>query len=148
VDTETAPLKTGIELIDREHEHLLALEARLQPFCECERELCHACASPTREECDRTLSRHFGELLDYMVEHFRHEERLMDCLPREAARAHKFEHAEISDHFIKLIQFNKHTDMLVTPSELRSIVRDWLDRHIVEWDYPLAERLGAPPRST
>lgn len=142
VDTSSVELRTGIDLIDREHEHLLALEARLKPFCAHTSEACQECASHIRDACDRALSQHFSELLDYMVEHFRHEECLMDCLPPDQARAHKYEHAEMSHHFVKLIQFKKSSEMLVSPSELRKIVHDWLATHIVEWDYPLAAELA------
>jgi hemerythrin-like metal-binding protein len=141
----TTPTLTGIDIIDHEHSCLMELEARLSCFCAAADPVCHACEEEKRNDCDSTLSQHFGELLEYMIEHFRHEEQLMGCLTTEAARAHKREHATISELFVKLAKSKMGAEMLATPHELREIVRIWLLDHCANWDMPLAAQLRAQP---
>lgn len=140
--TLPATLRTGVDLIDREHERLLELESRLTQFCTKAGEPCGTCDISRQSECDKTLSQLFAELLGFMAEHFQHEERLMIDLPTEISSAHKFEHAEISARFASLVRRNERKTMLATPGELSEIVTHWLGRHIECWDIPLADHIG------
>ena len=139
--TLPAKLRAGVDLIDREHERLLELESRLTQFCPDPGTPCNICEAPTQLQCAQVLDHLFTELLEFMAEHFEHEEGLMIGLPAEITRAHKFEHAEISRRFSSLVKANRQRAMLVTPAELDSIVTHWLGQHIEHWDIPLARQI-------
>ena len=140
--TTTLPpeIRTGIELIDREHAKLLKLEDRLASGC-AKKGQCDTCPADSQNKCHETTNEMFSELLEFMCEHFMHEEGLMIGVPREMAQAHKFEHAEISGRLAELISHNVGKAMLASPWELSRLVEDWLHDHIVRWDLPLARRL-------
>lgn len=141
--TTTLPpeIRTGIELIDREHAQLIQLEDRLAHCCSITRGQCDACPADSQNKCNETTNDIFSELLEFMCEHFMHEEGLMIGVPREMAQAHKFEHAEISGRLAELISHNVGRAIPASPLELSRLVEDWLHDHIVRWDLPLARRL-------
>lgn len=118
-------LATGVPAIDMEHAYLIELERRL------------ALALRNRNEGEVTTV--FHDLLDYMAEHFMHEERLMDCLSPEAAKRHKEEHANISGRLVQFIgRPGVPARLSIDPHELAAVVAAWLENHIRYWDMPLA----------
>lgn len=136
-------LTTGVESIDREHAQLLAHESRLADICASGSEACHACDAERRRQCNQQVVEIYEAMLDLLIEHFHSEERLMACLPRVLAEAHKREHAELSERLEALARPSPGSVILAKPSGLCEIVRHWLSDHIVRWDMPLAAQINA-----
>lgn len=121
-------LVTGVDVIDEEHARLILLERRL--------------AEALRANQAEEIAGVFHALLEYMSEHFAHEESLMGCLPAEAARRHKEEHANISGRLVQFIGRPGAKARLATDAqELSEVLVAWLDNHIKYWDMPLARRI-------
>lgn len=125
LQSKLGDLATGVPVIDEEHARLIDLEGRL--------------AVALRGKDDAEVFRVFNELIEYMAEHFAHEESLMGCLPLESSRRHKEEHANISS---RLVQFIGRPDsgarLAVNAQKLAEVVVAWLENHIRYWDMPLA----------
>lgn len=135
VSAALGDLQTGVEEIDREHAYLFSLENRLTLAFQSDGNPGDAAAV-------------FNELLEYMAEHFRHEEALMTCLPVDTALKHKEQHAEISGRLIRSIgRPNVPARFPIDPRELVEIVATWLQNHIRHWDMPLAAKIQAKRRS-
>jgi hemerythrin-like metal-binding protein len=84
------------------------------------------------------------ELVEYMSEHFLHEEKLMHCLSSALVQAHKHEHAELSSRVVALMPSAKKAKAAdVRRDNLADVISQWLREHIQEWDMPLAQALGA-----
>lgn len=115
-------LVTGVAVIDEEHAYLIALERRL--------------ATALRSGDPAAAEAIFHELLEYMAEHFAHEESLMACLPPENAERHKEQHAEISARLVQFI--GRPGGYALDPNELSAIMMVWLENHVRYWDMPLA----------
>jgi hemerythrin-like metal-binding protein len=134
-------LMTGIESIDREHAQLVFHEGLLAGICCTGQEDCFACEAERRTQCNRQLTTAYEELLGLLIDHFQSEERLMACLPRELAEAHKKEHADLSERLASLARAPRDLPVLTRPGVLHEIVSRWLTEHVTQWDIPLAERL-------
>lgn len=128
-------LATGVPAIDEEHARLIEIEGRL--------------ARALRDKDDREVASVFHALLEYMVEHFAHEELLMGCLSAESAKRHKEQHAEISGRLVQFIgRPGAPARLSIDPNELAAIVTLWLENHIRYWDMPLARKINeTPPRA-
>lgn len=121
-------LVTGVPAIDEEHAYLIELEGRL--------------ARALRDRNEAEVATVFHDLLDYMTEHFSHEELLMGCLSPAAAKRHKEEHANISGRLVQFIgRPGAPARLSIDPHELAAIVAAWLENHIRYWDMPLAKIL-------
>lgn len=131
-------LPTGNSSIDHEHEILCLHEQALSAVCISGGEQCARCNATQHANCDATVLRIYHELMGLVVDHFRSEERLMDCLSFEMAQAHKHEHAELSERLAGLIRRSSDGLLAVKPTELKAVVTHWLNDHIKRWDIPLS----------
>lgn len=133
--------RTGIAAIDLEHVHLLEFESRLINFCaNAARDGAH-CGAEKLEQCNEAVTELFSEILVFMVEHFRHEEKLMAGLPADFVIGHRLAHSEISRSFSRLAYRDEQQPLLAMPDDLSRIIGAWLRDHIREWDLPLATLL-------
>ncbi len=139
-------LCTGVDVVDSEHAYLIDLLGRLERVCIRVKSRCDSCDAPQIEQCDRALSVLFGEFLDYMLSHFRHEENFMRTidLPRNWRDQHTEEHANISLRIQELISRNQN-DVVVKPVDFHLAIVAWLEDHIKNWDMPIASHLGLRP---
>lgn len=115
--------EVGIEVIDGQHRHLLALINRLQDALGAGSEL---------EELVESLR----ELVRYTEHHFATEERLMDEVGAIAER-HRGEHQRLLEG---LMRFTVRLDSAGV-SESSHFLQDWLFRHIDEVDRPFGALL-------
>lgn len=121
-------LKTGNELIDSQHQELIARVNKLTEEC--------------KPGTEKTVAAHtLGFLMDYTNEHFADEEKLQAEHGYPLLDAHKEQHAS----FVKAVE--ELEDMLVEeegPSEafvaaVKKNVVDWLLNHIMVWDKQVAQ---------
>jgi hemerythrin len=120
-------LRTGNELIDSQHQELIARVNKLE---ECK---------PGTEKV--VAAQVLGFLLDYTNKHFADEEALQIESDYPLLDAHKAQHAS----FVKAVE--ELEDMLVEeegPSEafvaaVKSNIVDWLLNHILVWDKQVAQ---------
>ncbi len=121
-------LKTGNELIDTQHQELIARVNKLTEECK-----------PGTEKTVAAIT--LGFLMDYTNKHFADEEKLQADCNYPLLDAHKAQH----EKFVK--QVHDLDDMLVEeegPSEafveaVKKNVVDWLLNHICVWDKQVAQ---------
>lgn len=121
-------LRTGNELIDTQHQELIARVNKLTEECK-----------PGTEKT--VAAQTLGFLMDYTNQHFADEEKLQADHSYPLLDAHKEQHAS----FVKAV--SELEDMLVEeegPSEafveaVRKNVVDWLLNHIMVWDKQVAQ---------
>ncbi len=125
-------LKTGNELIDTQHQELIARVNKLTEGC--------------KPGTEKTVAANtLGFLLDYTNKHFADEEKLQEDNQYPLLDAHKAQHAA----FVK--QVEELEEMLVEeegPSEafveaVKKNVVDWLLNHICVWDKQVAQFVKA-----
>ncbi len=121
-------LRTGNELIDTQHQELIARVNKLTEECK-----------PGTEKT--VAAQTLGFLMDYTNEHFADEEKLQEEHNYPLLNAHKEQHAS----FVKAV--SELEEMLVEeegPSEafvaaVKKNVVDWLLNHIMVWDKQVAQ---------
>jgi hemerythrin-like metal-binding protein len=140
------PLRTGISLVDQEHGYLIDLLDRLHRICPRPDSVCDGCEPAKATHCENDLGTLFVELLEFMVEHFRHEEDLMRTLglPRNVRELHAEAHADIAQRIRALIDPNPD-NFAIKPAEFRQTVMAWLEDHIKNWDMQITRQGGNHP---
>lgn len=121
-------LRTGNELIDTQHQELIARVNKLTEECK-----------PGTEKT--VAAQTLGFLMDYTNEHFADEEKLQEEHSYPLLNAHKEQHAS----FVKAV--SELEEMLIEeegPSEafvvaVKKNVVDWLLNHIMVWDKQVAQ---------
>ncbi len=80
-------------------------------------------------------------LIDYVVEHFAHEEREMKAAGFSGYEAHKAEHDALVATCADL-QKKFHAGEAEVTDEVGQMVKGWLDNHIPKYDMPYAPAIG------
>lgn len=141
---------TGHAEIDKQHEILETIVARLHSFCpELERSPdadCRACLPARRKQCTAVLGAITGELVAFLVGHATYEERMMQLLPdtptcQAHIRAHKAAHEGLSKRLNKLSGQVAHEAPRSASALTWKVISDWLGDHTALFDRRLV-RLG------
>jgi hemerythrin len=118
--------RTGIEVIDKQHKHLMEIGARIFDL---------ANADDGYDRYDDIMEV-LNELRDYTVYHFGYEEQLMEKYNYERYEPHKFQH-----YFVikKIEKFEKEKDEIdvnqkETILRLAEFISDWITNHILKED--------------
>ena len=140
-----AALETGHKSIDFEHRQLLACMIAARSVCDDFRgyKNCSGCIEARRSLCENELVRLLGDLLSFILDHFKTEEEIMrDSLlimvDRDLCEAHMEDHAAIS---LKIQQVVASLDSRNTVNLLRdldSLLGQWITNHIAMHDMILA----------
>jgi hemerythrin-like metal-binding protein len=135
------PCPTGHAEIDLEHSLLLACVDRLNTVCRIpdSRCSCRDCLVRTQSECHADLGNLLGDLLMYLVDHFRTEETLMRShgvarIAPDFCERHKEDHAAIA---LTIQELTASLDPLQTADLVRRLHRllsYWLQDHIARHD--------------
>ena len=143
---------TGHTEIDREHGLLLSCVERLGQVCRVpeSRCSCRDCLVKIRTECHSELGELLGDLLMYLVDHFRNEESLMRSegvlqLAPDFCERHKEDHAAIS---LTIQELTADIDPLQTAELVRRLQRllsYWLQDHIARHDSVLVRFFAKSP---
>lgn len=147
-----AALETGHKSIDFEHRQLLACMTAARSVCEdiVRFKSCGECIETQRARCDGELVRLLGDLLSFILEHFKTEEEIMrDSLlimvDRDLCEAHMEDHAAISQKVQQIVSALDPTDTVSRLRELDDLLGQWMTNHIALHDMILArwiERQG------
>lgn len=133
-------LKTGLPLVDHEHQVLVDLLQRTRSICP-DRSVpdCHGCPPERERHCFAAFERLLNESINYMLEHFSHEERLLGPpIPKAHAEGHVAAHAEITNAVLHMTTYLDSANTAATSRRLAQVFEDWLFRHIADWDMELA----------
>lgn len=141
-------LACGNRLIDDEHRSLLESIGNLKQVCSDYRGSvdCQACSGDHRRDCERKLLCMLGDIIEFIIEHFQHEETLMrrTLLPIMNAAAydeHVEAHANISSGVIGILSSLTPEITVEKIRDLELSLHGWLVGHIHQHDLPLAEWL-------
>lgn len=147
-----AALETGHKAIDFEHRQLLACMTAARSVCDdlSRFKSCGNCVEPRRLRCESELVRLLGDLLSFILEHFKTEEEIMrDSLlimvDRDLCEAHMEDHAAISHKIQQIVSALDPLDTVNRLRELDDMLGQWMNNHISMHDLILArwaERQG------
>lgn len=142
-------LSTGHKYIDFEHRQLLASMTATRQVCLDFLNFsdCANCGPGRRALCESELIRLLGDLLSFILDHFKTEEEIMrDSLlvmvDRDLCEAHKEDHAAISATIQEIVSAldSRHTVSLLR--ELDALLGVWIAHHIAMHDMILARWLA------
>lgn len=141
-------LACGNRLIDEEHRSLLESIGHLKRVCSDYRNVadCQSCSDEHRRGCEHKLLRMLGDIIEFIIEHFEHEETLMrrTLLPimnEPAYKEHVEAHANISAGVIGILSSLTPDITVEKIRDLELSLHGWLIGHIYQHDLPLADWL-------
>ncbi|PKO87953.1 MAG: hypothetical protein CVU18_08865 [Betaproteobacteria bacterium HGW-Betaproteobacteria-12] len=138
-------LLTGHQQLDAEHRLLITCIANLRRVCidqvNCRH--CGDCDPPRRHHCESHLVAMLGDLLAFILEHFRTEEEIMrDSLllmvDRELCQAHMEDHAAISGKVQEIVAALDPMNTAGLIRQLDALLTRWISNHITLHDMLLA----------
>ncbi|MBK7899719.1 MAG: hemerythrin family protein [Azonexus sp.] len=142
------PCPTGHAEIDLEHSLLMACVNRLNSVCRIpdSRCSCRDCLARMQSECHADLGNLLGDLLMYLVDHFRTEETLMRShgvarIAPDFCERHKEDHAAIA---LTIQELTTNLDPMQTADlvgRLHRLLSYWLQDHIARHDAVLVRFL-------
>jgi len=130
-------LETGHQQLDGEHRMLLTTIAALRQVCVdhvgCEN--CSACSEASRNQCEGNLIAMLGDLLSFILDHFKLEEAVMrdsllQIVDREVCNAHIEDHAAISGKVQEIVSALNPLRTVSLIRELDALLMRWLENHI------------------
>ena len=151
-------LETGHRTLDFEHRQLLACMTATRQICLDIRQFdsCSGCIPARRRQCETELVRLLGDLLSFILDHFKTEEQIMRdslllALDREVCEAHIEDHAAISSAVQKLVSALDNQMTVQLLRELDDLLGRWITNHVLMHDMLLVrwvERHAAAQRVT
>ena len=115
----------GVETVDKQHRHLVDLMNDLYDACIGE-----------RLELDQKFKDVMKELVDYVMVHFKDEEKIMEAIKYPNLKEHKQTHEGFIKEMLSSVSAYTNGKQLVPNSFVR-FLRDWLFNHILiddkEW---------------
>lgn len=132
-----AELDTGHAALDFEHRQLLACMTATRQVCLDLRSFtsCAACIPARRQQCDAELVRLLGDLLAFILDHFKHEEAVMReslliMVDKAQCEAHIEDHAAISSAVQRLVAAIDRQATVINLRELDDLLGRWITHHI------------------
>lgn len=141
-DIELPPeLVTGHQVIDAEHRVLLSSISGLRRICadQANHPHCGNCGHATRHHCENQLVAMLGDVLSFILDHFKTEETimrdsLMRMVDRELCEAHVEDHAAISSKVQEIIAQLDPMNSVALIRELDVLLSRWIVNHIALHD--------------
>lgn len=141
-------LLTGHKAIDFEHSQLVACVRCLRSLCHKfdQKAECSSCSVDTHQVCETQLIALLGDLLAFILDHFKNEEKVMRSsllltVDRELCLEHIEDHANISakvQEIILALQPLKTASLL---RELDALLQRWISNHVLLHDILLGRWL-------
>lgn len=145
-----AELLTGHETIDFGHDQLLACMQTLRSLCqEASAPVdCAACPTVTRAHCESRLVGLLGDLLAFILDHFKNEEMIMrdsmlQMVDREVCQAHMEDHANIAAKVQEIIVALEPLKTVQLLRDLDELLVRWVHNHAVLHDQLLCRWLAS-----
>ncbi len=143
-----AELHTGHQAIDFEHRQLMESIQSLRNLCQgfADKKDCGGCQEEKRQSCERHLVGLLGDLLAFILDHFKNEEIVMrDSLllsfNRDVCEAHMEDHANISAKIQEIIVSLEPMNTVGLLRELDVLLQRWLINHVMLHDLILGRWL-------
>ena len=143
-----AALNTGHKAIDFEHRQLLASMHSLRNFCRdfVGKTNCAECALEKRLDCETDLVGLLGDLLAFILDHFKNEEVMMReslllSLHPEICEAHMEDHANISSKIQEIIVALDPLNTVSLLRDLDTLLQRWVSNHVILHDLMLGRWL-------
>lgn len=130
-NTITADHRTGIRLVDEEHESLFAQADSLLLFLE----------SGVADR-DKALGM-LNALHEDAASHFANEEKIMRNIGYPGMRKHILQHAQLLEEFVTIKETILETDDVSTWKGMATILKHWVTRHVQSSDIYLREYVYA-----
>ncbi len=121
-----ASYDVGIEYVDKQHRHLVELINDLYGACLGEGEL------------EETFKQVMKELVEYVMIHFKDEEKIMEEINYPDIIAHKKKHEAFVKKILQSVNDYRNGKQFV-PNTFVRFLRDWLFNHILITDKELAK---------
>lgn len=132
-----AELVTGHKTIDNEHRLLLSSIASLRKICNdfTSTPDCSNCEEVERNRCENDLISMLGDLLAFILDHFKTEEAIMresllQLVDREVCEAHMEDHAAISCKVQEIVAALNPLKTVSLIRELDALLSRWIVNHI------------------
>ena len=116
----------GIELVDKQHKHLINLTNQLYTAC-----------LGDKAELEDTFKDVMKELVDYVMVHFKDEEKIMDQINYPDIKEHKQKHELFIKEILSSVSAYSSGKQFV-PNAFVRFLRDWLFNHILLTDKEMA----------
>lgn len=135
---------TGNQTIDTDHQQLYAILKAARSVCidMATRRDCASCDPARRGHCENLLLKLLGDLLSFILDHFKTEESMMResllvMVDRLQCESHMEDHAAISSKIERIIAAldSMHTVELLR--ELDTVLGAWIMKHIATHDMAL-----------
>jgi hemerythrin-like metal-binding protein len=130
-------LVTGHKTIDAEHRLLLSCVASLRKVCVDHLNVasCCGCDPSARGSCENELVALLGDLLAFILDHFKNEEAIMrDSLlrmvDRDVCEAHMEDHAAISGKVLEIVASLDPMNSVGLIRDLDVLLSRWIVNHI------------------
>ncbi len=143
-DPLPAELATGHQGLDFEHRQLLACMSATRHVCMDLRGFkdCSRCIKPRQQQCETELVRLLGDLLAFILDHFKTEEEIMRdslllTIDRDVCEAHMEDHAAISTKIQEIVAALDSSRIVVQLRELDDLLGRWITHHILLHDMML-----------
>ena len=143
-----AALHTGHKAIDFEHQQLLACMQSLRNLCRdfAGKANCADCALEKRIDCETDLVGLLGDLLAFILDHFKSEEVMMReslllSMHPEICEAHMEDHANISSKIQEIILALDPLHTVGLLRDLDVLLQRWVSNHIQLHDLMLGRWL-------
>lgn len=137
-------LVTGHKVIDAEHRQLLSSISGLRRICvdQTNRPHCGDCDTSARHHCETQLIAMLGDLLSFVLDHFKTEEAIMrdsllKLVDRELCEAHMEDHAAISGKVQEIVAALDPMNNVGLIRELDLLLSRWVVNHIALHDMQL-----------
>lgn len=137
-------LLTGNLTIDADHQQLYAILKAGRSVCldMAAHRSCSACAPERRDHCENHLLKLLGDLLSFILDHFKMEEAMMrDSLlvmvDRMRCESHVEDHAAISSKIERIIAALDSLHTVDLLRELDFLLGAWITKHIATHDMAL-----------
>lgn len=151
-------LQTGHKHLDAEHALLMNSIAALRRVCldQIRFRHCGNCDQARYAQCEGNLVSLLGDLLAFILDHFRTEEAimrdsLMIMVDRDVCEAHMEDHAAISSKIQEIVVALDRISLVARIRELDSLLVRWVSNHIQMHDMLLVrwlDRDGASLRQS
>ncbi len=122
-------LKVNVDSIDAQHQKLIDIVNTLFD-------------AMSEGKGNDVLNVVFNDLLNYTVEHFSHEEKLMGQYNYPKAEFHKVEHSDLTRQAQDLYEKYKNGQTTISVHTL-NFLRSWLNNHILSSDKQFGDYLNS-----
>ena len=119
--------EVGIFSVDAQHKHLVELTNQLYEAC-----------TGTQQKLDEQFRSVMKELVDYVMFHFKDEERIMKEVEYPDLKEHKQKHEQFVKEILLAVSEYKDGKQFV-PANFAFFLRDWLFNHILMTDKQMAK---------